>query len=113
MNFMKTYNLIPAEYVSSTNLAICTLDKKFITDANKLASVLRKEGLNVTVNLSSKKVGDQISSANKKKIPFILCIGEEEKSASKYRIKNLKSEEERLVGIEEIAEFIRKYNDNA
>ena len=106
MNFMETYALIP-EYVSSTDLAICTLDQKFAGDANRLADVLRKEGLNVSVNLSSKKVGDQISSADKKGVLFILCVGESEVASGRYKVKNLKSGEEKELQIDEITNFIK------
>ena len=107
MDFLETYNLIP-DYVSSTDLSICTLDQKFTGEANKLAGVLRDSGLNISVNLSSKKVGDQISSADKNSIPFILCIGENEISSGKYKVKNLKSGEEKELSSAEIFEFVKK-----
>ncbi|HJN62640.1 MAG TPA: histidine--tRNA ligase [Candidatus Paceibacterota bacterium] len=105
-NYLKTYNLIP-EYTSSTDLFICTLDESFISKANDLAKILRGEGLNIVVNLSLKKVGDQISLANKKSIPFVICIGEIEVNSGKYKVKNLKSGEEKELGAEEISGFVK------
>jgi len=59
------------------------------------------------VNLSLKKVGDQISLANKKSIPFVICIGEIEVNSGKYKVKNLKSGEEKELGAEEISGFVK------
>jgi histidyl-tRNA synthetase len=108
-NYLETYKLTP-EYVSSNDLFICTLDESFIEKAGELADELRNEGLNVVVNLSSKKVGDQISSADKKNIPFITCIGESEVNSKKYKVKSLKSGEERELNKEEIGKFIKEIN---
>jgi len=105
-NFLETYDLLP-EYNSLTDLMVCTLEENYISNANALAKDLRKDGLNVVVNLTSKKVGDQIASADKKKIPFILCIGQEEVDSGKYKVKNLKSGEEKELKIDEITNFIK------
>ena len=40
------------------------------------------------------------------KIPFVLIVGEEELKQGKYKIKNMESGEENLVGIDEIKDFI-------
>jgi len=74
-NFLETRNLIP-EYKSTTELYLCTLEPQYIDYANQLATTLRKANLNVAINYSNKKIGDQISVANKKKIPYVICIGE-------------------------------------
>jgi histidyl-tRNA synthetase len=105
-DFLITYGLVP-DYISSTNLMICTLSQEFTKDANKLAQILRKSGLNVSVNLGSKKVGDQISSADKKSIPFTLCIGETEVASGIYKVKNLKSGEEKELQADRISEFVK------
>ncbi len=58
-DFMETHDLLP-EYVSSAQLYICTLGPEFSGGAHALADILRREGLRVAVDISGKKLGDQI-----------------------------------------------------
>ena len=85
-DFLETHNLLP-EYASPTDLFICTTDKEKISFAQTLAQKLRQKGIAVAVNLTDKKVGDQISLADKRFIPFIVCVGEEEITKKKFTIK--------------------------
>ena len=104
--FLELRNLLP-KYQSPTDLYICTLDPQYIDYANQLATKLRKNDLNIAVNYSSKKIGDQISVADKKKIPYVICIGEDEFNNSKFKLKTLATGEEQEVTEEEIANKIR------
>jgi len=106
-NFLETRNLIP-EYKSTTELYICTLESEYIDYANQLATTLRKENLNVAVNYSNKKIGDQISVANKKKIPYVICIGENEIQTNQFKLKNLATSKEQEVTEKEILDIIKK-----
>ncbi|MCK5286017.1 MAG: histidine--tRNA ligase [Candidatus Pacebacteria bacterium] len=103
--FLISRNLLP-EYKSPANLYICTLNEEYLDYANQLASDLRKENLNIAVDFSGKKVGDQITKADKNKIPFVLCIGEDEVKNEKFKIKNLQSGEETEVTKEDIIKII-------
>jgi histidyl-tRNA synthetase len=95
-DILTTYGKLPA-YQPKTDLYICTLKKEYIEYANDLAQKLRESGINVAVNLTDKKVGDQIKSADKQKIPYIICIGEDEIKAGEFKLKNLKSGEEKTI----------------
>ncbi len=105
-DFLESRNLLP-KYQSATDLYICTLDPQYTDYANQLATKLRESGLNIAVNYSSKKIGDQISVADKKKIPYVICIGEDEFNNSKFKLKTLATGEEQEVTEEEIANKIR------
>lgn len=105
-NFLETHNLLP-QFKSATQLHICTLDPQFIINAEELANKLREKGLNVSVNLTDKKVGDQIAWANRHHIPFIVCIGDEEVKSNKLKLKNLASGEEIEVSEEKIIEMLK------
>jgi len=104
---LETYNLLP-DYISRTHLTICTLNEAFFEPASVLASELRNEGLNVSVDYSGKKVGDQISKAHKKKIPFVICVGDDEISSSKFTIKQLENGKSKTVKRKDIVSFIKK-----
>lgn len=95
-DIMETYGKLP-EYAPKTALYICTMGKEYQEYANELAQKLRESGVNVAINLTDKKVGDQIKSADKQKIPNIICIGENEMKSGEFKLKNLKSGEEKTI----------------
>ncbi len=106
-DILETYNKLP-EYKSKTDLYICTLGKDYQDYANELAQRLRESDVNVAVNLTEKKIGDQIKSADKQKIPYIICIGEDEIKTEKFKLKNLKTGEELVEEIDQIIKVLRK-----
>lgn len=103
---LETYNLLP-KYKPTMELYICVLEEKYQNYANKLAQGLRKEGLNVAIDYSGKKVGDQIKYADKNQIPFVICIGENEVKNEEFKVKNLKSGEESVLETKEITQFLK------
>ncbi len=102
-----TYNLLPT-YKAVTELYICVLEEKYQNYANKLAQKLRVSGINVAVDYSSKKIGDQIKYADKNLISFVVCVGENEVKNEEFKVKNLKSGEEMVLKAENIAEFTKR-----
>jgi histidyl-tRNA synthetase len=105
-DIMETYGKLP-EYAPKTALYICTMGKEYQEYANELAQKLREAGVNVAVNLNDKKVGDQIKSADKQKIPNIICIGENEMKSGEFKLKNLKSGEEKNVSETDLAKVLK------
>lgn len=105
-DFLEAHELLPI-YKPPTQLYICTLKPEFIDEANKIAETLRAQGICVAVDLTDKKVGDQIKTANKQSIPFVVCIGEDEVKSGIYPLKNLKSSEEKKVKVEEIISSLK------
>lgn len=106
-DWLQTRNLVP-EYKPKTDLYICTLTKEFQGYADKLAQSLREKGLNVAVNLTGKKIGDQIKNADKMKIPYIICIGENEMKSGEFKLKNLKTGMEEVVKKDTVVKAIKK-----
>lgn len=104
-DFLETHNLLPT-YKSPTHLYICHAGDEHIVSASKIAENLRKLGLNVAVDLSHKKVGDQIKVADKQQIRFITVVGEEEVKTAQYKIKNLESGEETLASLEMVKNIV-------
>jgi histidyl-tRNA synthetase len=106
-DFLETHNLLP-KYKSSADVFICTLKPEYVRDALQLAEKLRTLGVNVAINLSDKKLGDQIKSADKQKTPFTLVLGEDEIKTQLYPLKNLATGEEKKVKAEEIFSVVKK-----
>ncbi len=105
-DFLETYALLPA-YTPSARLAICTLNPEAIDFANQLAQDIRKAGVNVVVDLTDKKLGDQIKWATKQSIHYIICIGEDEIKNKKFIVKELETRKEtEAKNVKEILEVI-------
>lgn len=101
-DIMESYGLLPA-YKTKTNLYLCPIAKEYQEYANELAQKLRADNVNVSVDLSNKKIGDQIKSADKQKIPFIICLGEDEIEKGEFKLKDIRTGEEEIVTEENLS----------
>jgi len=106
-DFLDVRNLMP-EYVSSTRVLVCVVDEKGTTDAQTVVSTLRENGIATALYLGSKKVGDQIAIANKKHIPYVICVGEKEATEKSYTLKELKTGAETTGDISTIARGVAR-----
>lgn len=109
-DFIETHKLIP-ELPEQADLFIATISPDDIPHAFHLADTLRTEGLAVVVNITGKKIGDQLSYASKKEIPFVLSVGEREKESKQYPLKNLSSGKETSVSLDDITEIVLGLSD--
>ncbi|MBA3550800.1 ATP phosphoribosyltransferase regulatory subunit, partial [Patescibacteria group bacterium] len=109
-DFLETYTLLPS-YTPKIDLAICTLGEHAVNFAMNMAQNLRAEDIDVTVDITERKVGDQIKWAIKQSIPYVLCIGDDEIKNKKFIIKELETKNEiETNNVKEIAEFLSKNN---
>ena len=90
------------------DIGICIIGDESVTFANQLASTLRNSDLNVLVDYSFSRVTNQIEKMNKRKFPFIICVGEEEVKKSKFILKNLKTGKEKKFKTKDIIKFVKK-----
>ncbi|MBL4644717.1 MAG: histidine--tRNA ligase [Candidatus Pacebacteria bacterium] len=104
-DFLDIHDLLP-EYVSPTDLMLCILSENATEFTDKVAQQLREEDINVAVNYSYKKVGDQIKLADKKSVPFVACIGTKEMESGKLSVKHLESGDQTELEINDIADHI-------
>ncbi len=70
---------------------------------------LRKNGLNIAVDLTGKKIGDQMKTANKKCAPFALIIGEDELKTGKFTLKELATGNEQKMTLKAIPKAVKDY----
>ena len=106
-NFLEQHHLMP-EFKSDVDIYISPLNETVET-ATEVANQLRIKGLNVAVDYSGRKLGDQIKAAQKKTIQFVLIIGAREAEAKSYTLKNLETSTEEQCTIEQlVAKFSPK-----
>ena len=104
-DFLESHNLMPA-YAPATELMLAVIDESAMSHALRLAQDLRREDVTVAVNLSGKRVGDQIRQADKMKIPFVIAIGTQERDSGRYTIKNLATGAETELAADRIADHL-------
>lgn len=104
-DYMGTYGLLP-KYQSTTKLYICRLKEEYNQFIDNLARYLRKQGINVAVDYTSRKIPAQIKTAERQGIPYIVCIGDEEVTKNNFKIKNLIKREEKTVNWGDLPKFL-------
>ena len=85
--FLEVHELLP-KIQSMTDIYIATLGD-VAREAVKLAQELRKNGLNVELDISDRKIDKQIKTADKKNIQHVLFLGESEVKSGIYKIKDI------------------------
>ena len=78
-----------------------------LTEPIKLATKLRKMGINTEIFLESKKLKAKFKYADKLEIPYVVVIGEDEVKENKVTIKNMKTGEEEKIANDEV-EIIKR-----
>ncbi len=89
-DFLEVRGLIPA-YTPPTKLYVATTAPELALAAQTLAGELRRAGLKVAVDFGERKLGDQIKTAAKHKIPWLVVVGEDELASGTFTVKNLES----------------------
>jgi histidyl-tRNA synthetase len=92
-DLMETYGTLPTN-VSPADIAICIMGDENAPYALDVAQSLRAKGMRIAVDISGKKLGDQIKNADKKGIAKVIVIGAEEVKTGKLKVKTLATGEE-------------------
>lgn len=106
-DFLETHHLLP-NIDSTTDIYICVAPETNLDEVYKIARKLRETNLNIAVDISGKKLGDQLKSLDKRQIPFVITIGSQEISDQKFTLRNSYTREEKSGNLEEIIGFIKK-----
>ncbi len=86
---------------------IAYFDKTHIKKTFEIANFLRNRNIRTEISSKNDKLGKQIQLADKKKIPFVLIVGDEEIQKEIYGFKNLSTGEQKNLSIFEIVELIK------
>jgi len=108
-DFLRSHKLLP-NFDSTTEVYIVVLGSA-LKGAQQLAMKLRNEGVNVEVDITGRKVDKQIKTAIKKKIPFMLFIGEKELEEEIYPLKDVAHEKEQKLSFGRMVAEIRDYRN--
>ncbi len=103
--FLRSHQLLP-EFTSTTDVGVVVIDNT-IDGALRLAERLRSEGVNVEVDISTRKIDKQIKSVIKKNVPFIVFVGENELEKELYPFKDTVTTNEEILSFERIVSNVK------
>ncbi len=104
-NFLDVHGLLPAN-ASKTDVYVVVINEA-LDGALKVAAQLRHAGFNVEIDITGRKLDKQIKTAVKKNIPYLLFVGPQDVETGEYSLKNVESETEAKLTVEQIAEKLQ------
>lgn len=117
--FLETYGLIP-EYIGEKDYTdtvyISSINEKVSSYALKISKLLREEDLPCIVDYRFGNLKNQLSKASEIGVLITLILGPKEMELNKITVKNMKTEEQKIVNLEELVdeifEIIDYFGDN-
>jgi len=104
---MMDQNLFPDQSGETTQLLFINFGAKEEAYCLPLVQKARKAGLNTEIFPDYAKMKKQMTYANKKNIPFVILVGDEEINQGKVKLKEMNSGEQYTLTIVEAIEFIK------
>jgi len=99
-------NLFPKKS-TATKVLVTIFSKNFIEKSIKVAAFLREKNINTELFLNPKKKLDkQLKYADKKGIPYVLILGEEEVKKNVVKLKDLKTGSQKEFSLEEALKIL-------
>jgi len=94
--------------IKSKSKALVTLfDESSIADSLKLYSDLLDKDINCEVYFEPAKLDKQFKYANKKKIPYVLIQGPDEKKKGEITVKNMESGKQESMSLDKLGEYFK------
>jgi histidyl-tRNA synthetase len=104
---MDELNLFPQEVVSATKVLLIQFGGIAESVCLNAIRQLRLNGISAEIYPSAEKIKKQMEYANKKQIPFVVLIGDEEVAQSKLILKNMQSGDQQLLTLEEMIQALK------
>ena len=92
---------------SSVEVLVAQIEEARLPDYLKLASELRRAGINAEVQLESKKVAKQFQYADRAGIRFVLLLGSDEAERGVVAVKDMRKQEQFEVPREDLVRALR------
>ncbi|GCC49936.1 histidine--tRNA ligase [Chryseotalea sanaruensis] len=105
---MEELQLFPKETQRSSTVLICHFDKESMRYSLKLLTQLRAKGIAAELYPDEAKIKKQLDYANKKMIPYVMVIGEEERNSGLLAFKNMEAGTQEKLAIEQIIGLLSK-----
>jgi len=104
---MNQLDLYPKDVTATTQILFISFGESETRYCMKTAAQLRKIGIKAEIYPDAGKMKKQMGYADKKNIPFVAIVGEDEMNQNKVTLKNMQSGEQQLVAPEELINIIQ------
>ncbi|CAN5629640.1 histidine--tRNA ligase [soil metagenome] len=105
MNFLEGHGILPQPKTTTEVYTIMLGD--VYDEALAVVEQLRDMGVRVAFDFTNRKIDKMIKAADKKSIPYVLFIGEDELNNDQYALKHLESGEEERHGVDRLVSIIK------
>lgn len=105
LDFLHTHDLVP-ELTSTTIVYVASVEPDYADQAEQIAAELREHQVPAAVDTTGAKIGAKIKTADKKSVPYVIIVGEQETTTGTYTLRDLATGEERSGSIEELIAHI-------
>ncbi len=102
---LEELNLFPETVTQSLDVLCLNFGVQEGRAALKLVSELRKQGIKADLYPTSTKVQKQLKYANKREVPFVILLGEQELEAGNFVVKNMVTGVQNTYSLEDSEEF--------
>jgi histidyl-tRNA synthetase len=96
-----------SDKVSEKRVFIACVDENSLDEALGIAKKFRENSVAAIFDLRKRSLAKQLNYANSLNVPYVVIIGKEEMEKGKVKLRNFKSGEEKLLGVDECIEIIR------
>ena len=101
---MTGLELFPEELNCSTKVLFVNLGEEECMASLKAVAQLREQGISAEVYPDGGKMKKQMEYANRRSIPYVAIIGSNELAEGKVTLKNMRTGEQAVVGVDSLAE---------
>jgi len=98
--FLEGHKLMP-KFEPETDATVILIGDIYEA-AQKTLATFREEGLRLAVDTSGRKLDTQLKSAVKSEIPYVIFLGEHELASQRFKLKDLRSGEEKELSLERL-----------
>ena len=99
-NFLEVHGLMP-DIVNPIDLYVAVAGEE-LDGALRVAMSLREAGLNVATDITARRLSEQIKTAVKKGIRYVVFVGSKELADKRFTLRDLTTSEEKKMSLDEI-----------
>ncbi|MDZ7606044.1 MAG: histidine--tRNA ligase [Cyclobacteriaceae bacterium] len=104
---MEDLELFPKEVHATTKVLLLNFGQQTLSHALRILSKLRQQNIKSEIFPDDAKIKKQMNYANKKGVPYVLIIGENEITEGKYQLKNMETGEQSALDFEGILAILK------
>ncbi|MEN9521917.1 MAG: hypothetical protein RL065_294 [Bacteroidota bacterium] len=104
---MEELKLFPTEMKNATQVLFINFGAEAESFSYSLLQKVRQQNISAELYPSSEKIKKQMEYANKKQIPLVILIGEDEMKSGKFGVKNMQSGEQKICTEAELLALIK------